>query len=129
MAKTETTKPADLLWQEEQLKDDTSPKVLSTFGEDPNEGLQRPDDVDGYLGTDPIYQSAANLTERPFRSEKGAESKFEERAYGEKFSEQPFSEADYEADDSATGESDAESSTTPTPPSGLQSGITPPSGS
>lgn len=87
MAKAEYTKPSDRLWQEEQLKNDESPKVLSTYKDEEqpeSDGKERELTVEGnqteaYVGVDPIYQTYANETDAPLKSEKGVESKLEDR--------------------------------------------------
>jgi hypothetical protein len=69
MAKAEYSKPASQLDLEARQKDDYEPPAVLKPGVDP--ALS----TNGYVGVDPIYQNAANSTERPIEATKGAEAK------------------------------------------------------
>ena len=42
----------------------------------------RPEDVEGYVNVDPIYQNYANETEKPLQGDGGPEGQLEEEGFG-----------------------------------------------
>jgi hypothetical protein len=82
MAKAQYSKPASQLDLEARQKNgNKSDRVLSTS--DQYEGNAPEADAPGYVGTDLVYQTAANHTEAPGTSTKGAEAKVFEQFTGE----------------------------------------------
>ncbi len=130
MAKAEYTKSAaqvDL--EERQKRDNENPNlILSTFeGERPEVEDDSARDftiegnkTDAYVGVDPVYQNYASTTEKPLRSEKGAEKALEDEVYGNKdgnVDEDESDESDDSADDKKDEDSTQSSSNAPTAPS------------
>lgn len=110
MSKPNYEKPTSQLDLEARQKDDYQPSSVLTKGTDPELSNN------GYVGVDPIYQTFASETEKPFLAEKGPEKKIEDNYVSD----------DVDLDQAATpeGESDAdkykdedEKSSTPTPAS------------
>lgn len=73
MAKPTYSKPASQLDLEERQKSDYTPPSVLLQGEDPHLS------TNGYVGVDPVYQNAANDTEKPMQADKGAEAKVFEK--------------------------------------------------
>ena len=106
MGKPNYEKPTSQIDLEARQSKDYVPSAVLVQGND-----AEPSD-NGYIGVDPIYQTFANETERPFLSEKGPESKVEEAWVAD--------EVDTAVSATPSGQSEAEeqreddSSTTPT---------------
>ena len=73
--------PASQVDLEERLASgNASHRILSTADIAVQE--PRPDDVEGYINVDPIYQNHANDTEAPLQGEEGPEAELEKEGFG-----------------------------------------------
>lgn len=106
--KAQYAKPASQVDLEaRQEKGNASDRVLSTA--DVREDEEQVESKEGYVGVDPIYQTAANATEAPGASKDGAEAKvFEAFTGDEQTGLEPHADGDDSEDD---GEGESESST------------------
>lgn len=78
-----------------------------------NPNQQGLDDVEGYVGTDPIYQNYANETEKPYAAEGGAEAEAEalhDFAVSAEAAPEPDAEDDAEDEESYDADSDDDES-------------------
>ena len=92
MAKANYEKPASLVDLEERQKKDYVPMGVLVPGTD------REQSDNGYVNVDPIYQTFANETEKPFAAESGAEAKVEKNYFSD--------DVDFDAAATVKGESE-----------------------
>lgn len=107
MAKAQYSKPTSQVDLEARQKSDYVPSTVLNQGSDPELS------ENGYVGVDPIYQNAANVTEQPIEASGGAEAKVFDQ-YLSETAEYP--ELPEDEDDDAEDGSESQ-----TPPAGAPS--------
>lgn len=104
------SKPASELDLEARQAEDYVPPTVVVKGTD------APLSSNGYIGVDPIYQNAANDTEKPIKAEGGAEAALYEKSLADD-AEYPELDGEPVEDDDSSSSSGSTPTTPSTPPS------------
>lgn len=129
--KAQYSKPSSQLdLEERQENENRSPRILSTS--DQYEAPEQDDnardftvednELDGYVGTDPVYQNYAVDTDKPMPAEEGAESKLEKEFLG---SLDPDPQKQDAASEDEEGEEGGGEASTPSTGASPSTGTTP----